>query len=726
MVLAFTEINTTTINNGSIQSEPLVALSAPNSEITEEKTSNFVLYSMISEPTLQLKEFLARPVLLSTITAGTYTSFPLAIFTTWQSHFLKKLAGYQFFRGCLRITLIYSGCPTMLGETIVFFYPQVEHGTSEYSISTVLPSFMTGTPNRQLMVQYSCLPNLTIEYEQYCTKSICLPFPKTGPAMTISTDNDWVLAHFEVVPALLNNGATPVAPVIDIYASYEDVDLFGPIFAEMGEVDSRWISRSLSYLSTLLGTAAGSFPFITPYHRMTQAAYHVAEAMGFSRPLLPAQTVEVMRQQTTLSYVSGQPDFSEKLSLDPSVCLDTSGSKIPLSRPNDTSLDFFVKDWSLLASNYFVNNGFNCHPMAIHALNTDTTFSLHKLAMASSMFKYWTGSLEYKFVFVANALLRQRVAIYVVPPNQTAPSSYTTSIGYLTTLVNISGRTEVIVKVPYFAVTNYLSVLGHLDNMYSGVSLDTTKTRIVLVYIDSAQGFTGTPPNIPYNVYVRGGPDFELACPSCENMTDYVIQQSGRVNVSTFGENVKDLLQLTRRPCLAMQLQSVPSIFALPMFPVQAGLTSIGLTGGVSTAITVDATRNTFTSWLGSCYMGCTGGSRWKLFSPGGVGTWRATVGLQPVGGNTILPALAPNGRGFSIQQRSDLTEVEVPSLTIGNFTFAARYFGVNGASWKPCDGVIFYLVSSTGPTNVDCYHSTADDFVLRGFLCPPVVKTVY
>jgi len=111
----------------------------------------------------------------------------------------------------------------------------------------------------------------------------------------------------------------------------------------------------------------------------------------------------------------------------------------------------------VVANNSLIGN-YACDPMLCDLSNSTVYYEMTPLAFVSTLFTYWRGELEFKVEFVGNALLRQRAVIYIVPPNEAAPLTYTPGINYLTTLVDIVGRTEVIVKVPFFSSQQFNTI----------------------------------------------------------------------------------------------------------------------------------------------------------------------------------------------------------------------------------------------------------------------------
>lgn len=709
---------------------PTVAL--PNdlmtAEATKPATTVHVMPHVLDE---QLSQFLARPILIQSYTAADTTMFPISIFNKWSVLRAKQLSGYKYFRGCLKLHVMYTGNPQASGTEILSFYPQV--GNSSTMINSTQPFTL---PTLFASKNYSPspwlqLPHLQLNMEQTNTAEFCLPFPNNVQTIDIATGGDWWANARTLNPLLLNSGLTPTNPLIEIYASYEDVELYGPVQVQ-GELKPHLLSRGLNYVSELLSYASGYYPMMTPYAAVAKFGGALAERMGFSRPLITVEDAIFRKINSSLAYVSGEPDASEKLSLDPRISLDVSGSRIPMAKDDDTNCLAIARKWGLiLVGNTSSALTLEVEPAFGEPL-TLSTWVQTPLEFVSGFFQFWKGSIEYKFEFVSNSLLRQRVAIYIVPPNSIAPTSYSAGITYPVTLVDVVGRTETVVTVPFYHTKPFMELDAH-NNVVS-----VSGTRIVILRVFATQGQSGTATNLPVNVYVRAGPDFEWAVPnSFRNAETLVIQGDlgiveiqgdlvDSASVPVFGEKVEDLLQLTRRSTYVANITGALGVeLNLPFYGFPEAATTVGVTALGTTPINYTISTSVALRRLMSAYIGCSGGIRYKLLNP--TGTYYLLANRYDTVGTVSRPARPapynrqPSGTAVSFTENK-LIEVELPMQTPEFFVHAARATGQTAAGSNP--GQVLNIRTATAATmDLAVYHSAADDFVCRGWLTTPLVQ---
>lgn len=704
-VIISTELNDNTTNKTVSLEQPLVALTADNLELNSLLESN-VVKSMTHVPELGLIDFLKRPVLLY-VKTNVYEA-DLPVFSAWRTLVAAKLKGYKYFRGCCKLQIMYTGNPTCTGTTLISFYPKVDSTTSDHEDNATYstPPYLNDAAYGGYTTYQ--LPHVQVNLEELCNNQFCLPFPNSNQVIDILTGNDWYIQIRPINSMLLNAGTTPDPINFEIYCSYEDVELYGPIRVQGAEIDNpRYLSRSLKFVSDIASSIGGQF--MTPISLVAKYGAIVAEKMGFSRPVMPVMKQVITRAISSASYVTGSMDYSERLSIDPSSSVSINADKVPMGNMDDTNIKSVVSRWGCIGLNLSDDTVFVADPSS--SAIAGTTIYTTPTSFVTALFRYWRGGLQFKFEFIGNALLRQRAVIYILLPGDGAPIAYNGNNTYLTTLVDICGRTEVVVDVPFFSLYKYNQVEPFIDANYSGLEY----TRVYVKYISTTQGQAGTPSNIRFNAFIRAGADFEVSNPIMTNVDGLVVVQ-GKCNTDTFGEEIVDLLQLTRRSVEYINVDSSGSNYPIYGLPFTAG--DFGPAGHVFPASTF---CRSYASYIGLAYLGMRGGFRYKFID--------AAYSNQPINGPTKyslslqLPGIdyadATIGSPLYISPNR-VAEIEIPSQTISDFTFAARYYGRIMAD-KDMD----VLVAYNGVNDVNYARvlvSSADDFTLRGFLCSPVL----
>jgi len=306
----------------------------------------------------------------------------------------------------------------------------------------------------------------------------------------------------------------------------------------------------------------------------------------------------------------------------------------------------------------------------------------------------------------------------VVPPDCPAPSAYAPGVTYETYIVDVVGRTEMVIVVPYYSSEAFSST-----TLLGPSGADTRFTRLLVFPADVAQGFTGSPVNIPYNVFIRGGKDYELAVPWGNLLGRYtIVAESGGNSVPVFGERVTDLLQLTRRFCLNAIFNTTNDTdtyrsVMLPLDGYPNGTTGLSPYAEIIT----QAYEIPFWKYLASAYLGRTGGYRYKFvklaeFSCRAYLT-QDRIGITdvPVDTNSLSPLVVS-------PKDQSVIEIEIPSTINRLFTP-----GFNSATNSMEFGSYVLTITNVEASGMsfDLYSSVADDFTCRGFLCAPFLRAL-
>lgn len=736
LVYAFTELNTNVINTNPSSTEPLVDLSTPNLAAVEElgTGTKFSTFKRVAE--LELADFFSRPQLIASIDIISHTG-ELDLFKLWSDipAVAQKLNGYRYFRGCMELTIMYNGNPTCTGTYILSFYPK------GYFATTYLGGAITHRAPLNAR-EANALPNVELNMEEKATVKYCLPY--TGPDNGVDlidkgSNYYWLLGTTTINQVVLNSGLTPVPSMVEFYLSFSEVELHapiliqGPVLIEGPEMDPSFYKVAKGYAKGLLKQTM-PWAFKTPWDMIAQLGDAAAEAMGFSRPLVPPREPVFSRLWSSFSYLSGSPDFGEKLGVDPRVALDVSGSAIPMSKEDDTNIMALVRRWSLLAPQQVdytvipVDPACQYSPYDVSAVDGVSTVLGH----VSRAFTYWTGSIELKIVFVSNALLRQRYAIYIVPPGIVAPLVYAPGINLVTQLVDVVGRTEVIVNVPYMYVTPFAECEDQLAFFSGDDPMEISKTRVVVMPITQCAGRAGTPHSVAYNTYIRGGVDFSLAVPTTQYTKQYVVVQGPEMNMQVFGENVTDVNQMTRRMCrFGYMGPSAPNTnegyyFVLPSACPPAGVTSFGGAVGQPVPVLGGGGFSPLWKYFAPMYLGMSGGMRYKV---NGFGPSLTVRHVQRSSGLYVDHEFPENNSApLCISGASPLAEFDLPSQV--NTTYVptrplctANPYLAGEETWgftvernvNP-----FTLVS---PFSFELYAGTADDYTMKGFVGVPIMR---
>lgn len=137
------------------------------------------------------------------------------------------------------------------------------------------------------------------------------------------------------------------------------------------------------------------------------------------------------------------------------------------------------------------------------------------LSYIASPFQYWTGSLNYKFVVVATSLQTCKMFAAISYGSYTNPTSVSPSVitsQYGEAFEINQGSNQIEITVPY----NSTTPVKHIPNGWAPSSTDTLGMMNIIV-LNKLVAPNNTPTTIHINVFISGGPDFNLTTLSPAN-----------------------------------------------------------------------------------------------------------------------------------------------------------------------------------------------------------------
>lgn len=727
-------------------------------ETTTEPGIRDPVQTHVAPPMESLEHVFARPRRIGTLNLADGTTSFDKTKSLWALYsaipvVAAKLTGYLFSRGKPKVSIQFQGSPFVMGTMDVRFFPLMMRGDYDVNAPTI-PAWFTAFDGYLMQGQH--LPGFRMNYEAPCTCELLLPWPQPASFGKITLDDWFFGAAVLNGPRMVDPGVTFPGMLADVYLSYEEVELYASVTAEgKAKVKKRedgtdetggLLSRGLAYGASLL--AAGG-PEMTPYALAAELGSIVAAQLGFSRPLVPAMTAMVPHPYGQLSFVSGQPDFSQKLALDPATLKGVDGTHLPLYAGGDSNIKQIARRWCLVVKDVVVSSSgviavdFNNGPVSqvAHGAVTKPTIGMTNLNYLGAFFRYVRGTIEVEVEFVATPLVRARYAIVTLPVGVAAPASYGPGINLPTTVVEVAGRTKVIVTIPWTYETPFVQTALLQQSRNFGLLV----TSAIRVYeLASPVGSSGAHPVVVMNVSTRGCEDIEYAMPELTwingfNTVHFGVWPEGKVSVATFGESVEDLNLLTRRPCFCTSLVfDVPTNNTLSL-PAEMFLPAETTTYGGGTGMGVQVlgiVQWTYYNLARVAFYSTSGGTRIKAMmnvvatgeNPFGTLTTPAFVeaGANLLSNYTTAfsTGAMPFSNGVAINKvdHTGLLEVDIPDRN----RFVARRGGqcpmtvnAHAQQWSV---LIHFPIDPLNDLQMLVAHSASDDFLVAGFLGPPLL----
>lgn len=446
------------------------------------------------------------------------------------------------------------------------------------------------------------------------------------------------------------------------------------------------ISQPATAVAKIAGMLTNA-PLIGPYAKATQigagAVANIASMFGFSRPTILNDTMPFRPEVMGNMANTNMPDSTTTLAVDCKQEVTIDPRTVGLAQSDEMDITSIASRESFLFS----------FPWAVSAPSNDTRLAacvvnpvvyqtgpadeIHMPAccFAAMPFRFWRGTMRYRFQIVASNFHKGRLRISW-DPNNNGSTEYNTQY---TRIVDIAEEKDFTIEVGWGNQYQFLKTRRMVDLLSdggfivgNGVSLPNTDTANGVIHVSVVNALTV--PNttvdndITVNVFVSACDDFEVACPETsmiERMTlwtdpQFVPQsgmESGSDNLVTgdaentegaskptqdkedtietfgadichedwdddpqmlvyFGETIKSVRGLLKRYCWHSASTHDDGVGTLlhqfPALPYYPGYNPDS-PFTTSLADPFSYSQNTFLNWFTPAYGGYRGSTRWKI-----------------------------------------------------------------------------------------------------------------
>lgn len=485
---------------------------------------------------LSIQEFLARPVYVGSYswTVSSTDTVPTTIhdlLENWvdSSEVNPKLRGYKFWRGKPRLRVVVNGNPFSYGKIVFAVQPMMSYDSLGYS-----PASIVGLVDK---AQAFSLPHVSVDPGISATYDLELPWiTGLGWFNMFGRSRNHELRLSACVVNALASATADAAPAVTIrfYVIMEDVELAVPSVAAIlgdgpkkqhaGERVAKMVTSVNKELTTggplsgplsALSGVAGSLTdvpvigaYATPIAGLLGKAGDFARWMGYSRPPVVDEGFETLTKTSNSYALMDGPDNLHRLVGDPKQSVSFTAEAASCGSDDDMLISSIIRKHGYLATLTWATDGSLVGSFPVTpsepVSETATTLQHTPLGYVSSAFRYWTGSISYRFEVVASAFHRGSFQIIWVPyddPPGGSPLDYVNM--FQSQVVDLSGPRTVDFVVPYGAD--------------APISLMTDLNGVVRVNEIVPITSNGSTSPIYINVYVSAGDDFQLYRPGFEN-----------------------------------------------------------------------------------------------------------------------------------------------------------------------------------------------------------------
>lgn len=664
-----------------------------------------------------LGEFLSRPVLIHTETWAegqpieNYGIYPLNLFLK-HSSIKHKLNGFSRLRATVNLELVLNASPYQYGALFAAYKPCGGTGAAANHVMVAggaapfipeVGSGMVGTTIPQAINQLSMLPHVVLAPADNSSGSLSCPFiwPNEWLDVTDLTDPGETTMFGALYLRSLGDLRTASASLgnpidVAVFCWLTDVELMGP-----SQLSVNALSDTASNVAETAG-ALSAAPGIGPYARAAQVGAStvaaIARLFGWSHPV-PATEVKPMIVDPTPSLAcTSVSTHMDVLALDHQNGLSVGTGDLGYAAGDELDISTIVQRKGALMYDTWRGSDAagttlfkaavtpTLYAQEIRAGPGSTSYAVvafTPVAHIANLFRYWRGSLKFTVRFFPSKFHRGKFRVAYEPSGDLAPGASIDSSMVINKVVDIATSTSTELEIPFMAPTAWL------ENEDSTSNYGVNPSDLHWANDDSSIGYSAQHHNgtfvvqalnqltgpdaigdVPFVVYLSGGPDLEFAMPFTfagglysEN-TPYSVNalegSTGQLELGTsaalpapqknlvyMGEAVRSMRDVIKRSELYTRFHSANSVATtsssmematvMPRLPVSPGFVYDDGPALVDTRVenragTADVRYNlskyTFINWMARAFLGVRGGVMWR-FVPVPHGSDHSIVGIN-------------------------------------------------------------------------------------------------
>lgn len=514
---------------GSLDTEEnLVFGDSKMGDVVDLGTMSSGAYDQDADSSAGLGDFLSRPVRIATFSWAQGGGFTQSI-APWSLYFntsqiKNKLQNFGKISCRLRVKILVNASPFHYGSVRACYFPLSDPRGTFTSVADLIP--------------FSQVPGVYIEPQNMDVTELTLPFLWPHNWLEVTSLAQFTrmgtLNFTEYAPLKSANGATSSA-TISVYAWAEDVKLMG--LTTIGALQSdEYVSTSgtISGPATAVANIASRLtdvPVVGPFAKATELGASmvagVARLFGYSNPPM-INDVMPFQNKSFHAFANSETRMPiDKLCLDPknevTVASGVAGVEEddPLAFSRLLTHESYLTVATMTGSNAVDTLLWSAIVNPHYAYNAAGYRTMPPVTYFSPNFRFWRGSLVYKFKFVKTRFHRGRVLISY-DPNGDITGTADTETSTFSRIVDLEQESEVEFEVPYKATSPLLQVplLQTWPGTYSTTVApaytysSTFHNGVITMRVQTALTGPTTTADISILSYVRAGDDFMFAGPA--------------------------------------------------------------------------------------------------------------------------------------------------------------------------------------------------------------------
>lgn len=443
----------------------------------------------------------------------------------------NRLSNFNLLRCNLKVKIVINGNGFQYGRAIASYLPFDVHDT--LSVNAILVP--------EDIVQASQTPHVYLDPTTSQGGELKLPFFWYRNYFNIPT-SEWSemgTLYVRSINALKHANGAADKVTVNVFAWAEDVALSvltsvepDTLSPQMGKENIEANTKGfISGPATALSKAAamlGAIPQIAPYAMATSAALQgiagAAKALGYSRPTVTKNPEPYRPTNLSSLATTTTPDTAQKLTLDDQqeLTIDPRISGVGPADPlcirdiacRESYLTTFT--WAIGTTPETLLFNSRISPV-IWTESGSTAYHFPACCMAAMPFKYWTGSMKFRFQVVCSAFHKGRLKI-VYDPNWLATNEY--NVNYLH-IIDIADQTDFSIEVGNgqnkTLLDHHNPGLDSVTQLYSTTAYTSKEegNGVLGIYVVNELTTPNSTVNndVEVNVFVSMGDDFEVFVP---------------------------------------------------------------------------------------------------------------------------------------------------------------------------------------------------------------------
>jgi len=509
-----------------------------------------------------LENFFSRPIKIHEEEWSTSSVLGFSI-NPWNLYFtnprvINRIANYGLLRSNLMIKVIINGNGFQYGRAMMSYLP--------YDLFDSLSSSAGLVQND--LIQASQRPRIFLDPTLSTGGEMKLPFFNYSNSLRIDTSQwqEMGTLYFNSLNELKHANGASDKVTISVFAWATDVEMNvltsvdpSTLSPQSGkEIDEANTKGMISGPATKVAKVAAmmrNVPYIGPFASATEigatATAKIAKIFGYCRPPVTKNPEPYKPVNVSSLALTNVPDGTQKLTIDDKQELSIDPRIAGLNGVDPLNIVEIAKretylttfGWNIGTAPETLLWNSRVTPVTWAETSVGGTRAYHfpACAMASLPFRWWTGTMKFRFQIVASSFHKGRLK-FVYDPNYLASNEYNTN--YLK-VVDIAEEQDFTLEIGNGQNITYLDhAQPGLDSPTEVFSTTTYTSKapgngVIGVYVVNELTTPNSTVNndIEVNVFVSMGDDFEVAVPDDHFQNFVFATQSGVVSE---GQNTKE------------------------------------------------------------------------------------------------------------------------------------------------------------------------------------------